>query len=189
MFWRENMYKRLNTPLLGEVTVQLKAGDLILLSGEIYTARDEAHRRMVEALDRGEMLPFEIKNSVIYYVGPCPPRPGQAIGSCGPTTSGRMDKYTPKLIELGLKGMIGKGLRSKEVVEAMKKHKAVYFTAVGGAGALLAQRVKRAEIIAYEDLGPEAIYKFTVEDFPLIVTIDCYGNNLYEIEREKYRKR
>jgi len=105
------MYKRLNTPLLGEVTVQLKAGDLILLSGEIYTARDEAHRRMVEALDRGEMLPFEIKNSVIYYVGPCPPRPGQAIGSCGPTTSGRMDTYTPKLIELGLKGMIGKGLR------------------------------------------------------------------------------
>ncbi|MGB9809383.1 MAG: Fe-S-containing hydro-lyase [Caldanaerobacter sp.] len=183
------MFIRLHTPLKEETTVQLKAGDLILLSGNIYTARDEAHKRMVEAIDKGEILPFEIKDSIIYYVGPCPARPGQAIGSCGPTTSGRMDKYTPKLIELGLKGMIGKGLRSKEVVEAMKKHKAVYFTAVGGVGALLAQRVKRAEIIAYEDLGPEAIYKLTVEDFPLIVAIDCYGNNLYEIEREKYRKR
>ncbi|MGB9781325.1 Fe-S-containing hydro-lyase [Caldanaerobacter sp.] len=183
------MFIRLHTPLKEETTVQLKAGDLILLSGDIYTARDEAHKRMVEAIDKGEILPFEIKDSIIYYVGPCPPRPGQAIGSCGPTTSGRMDKYTPKLIELGLKGMIGKGLRSEEVVEAMKKHKVVYFTAVGGVGALLAQRVKRAEIIAYEDLGPEAIYKLTVEDFPLIVAIDCYGNNLYEIEREKYRKR
>jgi len=181
------MYKKVTTPLDDGIVNQLKAGDLILLSGEIYTARDEAHKRMIESLNRGEKLPFEIRNSVIYYVGPCPPKPGQVVGSCGPTTSGRMDKYTPVLIELGLKGMIGKGYRSKEVIEAMKKYKAVYFTAIGGAGALLAQKVKKAEIVAYEDLGTEAIYKFLVEDLPVIVTIDIYGSNLYEIEREKYK--
>ncbi|ADH59908.1 hydro-lyase, Fe-S type, tartrate/fumarate subfamily, beta subunit [Thermoanaerobacter mathranii subsp. mathranii str. A3] len=181
------MYKKVNTPLTEEIIDQLNAGDLVLLSGEIYTARDEAHKRMIESLKKGRELPFEIKNSIIYYVGPCPPKPGQVVGSCGPTTSGRMDKYTPVLIELGLKGMIGKGYRSKEVIEAMKRYKAVYFTAIGGAGALLAQKVKKAEIVAYEDLGTEAIYKFFVENFPVIVTIDIYGNNLYDIERKKYK--
>ncbi|AIS51287.1 fumarate hydratase subunit beta [Thermoanaerobacter kivui] len=181
------MYKKINTPLTEEIISQLKAGDLVLLSGEIYTARDEAHKRMVDSLNKGEKLPFKIKNSVIYYVGPCPPTPGQIVGSCGPTTSGRMDKYTPLLIELGLKGMIGKGYRSEEVINAMKKYKAVYFTAIGGAGALLAEKVKEAKVVAYEDLGTEAVYKFVVEDFPIIVTIDMYGNNLYEAEKEKYK--
>ena len=180
------MYIKVTAPFKQKDIKKLKAGDLILLSGEIYTARDEAHKRMIETINMGGKIPFNIENSVLYYVGPCPPKPGQAVGSCGPTTSGRMDIYTPKLIELGLKGMIGKGYRSEEVIKSMVKHGAVYFTAIGGAGALLSKKVKKAEIIAYEDLGPEAVYKFEVEDFPLILTIDKYGNNLYEIERKKY---
>lgn len=182
------MQKKINTPLTEDIVKELKAGDFVLISGKIYTARDAAHKRMIETLERGEKLPLNIKDCIIYYVGPCPAKPGQAVGSCGPTTSGRMDIYTPELLKLGLKGMIGKGYRSDEVINAMKKYGAVYFTAIGGAGALLSDRVKESRIIAYEDLGPEAIYEFTVENFPVIVTIDMYGNNLYKDEKEKYKK-
>lgn len=182
------MHKKINTPLTDDILKDLKAGDFVLMTGKILTARDAAHKRMIDAINKGEKLPVVINNQIIYYVGPCPAKPGQVVGSCGPTTSGRMDAYTPKLLELGLKGMIGKGYRSKEVIEAMKKYHAVYFTAIGGAGALLSERVKKAKVLAYEDLGPEAIHEFTIDDFPVIVTIDMYGNNLYESERKKYRK-
>ncbi|MBE0067896.1 Fe-S-containing hydro-lyase [Thermoanaerobacterium thermosaccharolyticum] len=182
------MYKKINTPLTEEVIKNLKAGDTVLITGRIFTARDAAHKRMIELLNNGQDMPVDIKNQVIYYVGPCPAKPGQAVGSCGPTTSGRMDAYTPKLLEIGLKGMIGKGYRSQEVIDAMMKYHAVYFTAIGGAGALLSERVIESKVVAYDDLGPEAIHEFTVEDFPVIVTIDMYGNNLYESEKEKYRK-
>ncbi|SNX53844.1 Fe-S-containing hydro-lyase [Thermoanaerobacterium sp. RBIITD] len=182
------MHKKINTPLTDDILKDLKAGDFVLITGKILTARDAAHKRMIDAINKGEKLPVVINNQIIYYVGPCPAKPSQVVGSCGPTTSGRMDAYTPKLLELGLKGMIGKGYRSKEVIEAMKKYHAVYFTAIGGAGALLSERVKKAKVLAYEDLGPEAIHEFTIDDFPVIVTIDMYGNNLYESEREKYRK-
>ncbi|AGB17811.1 Fe-S-containing hydro-lyase [Thermoanaerobacterium thermosaccharolyticum] len=182
------MYKKINTPLTEEVIKNLKAGDTVLITGKVLTARDAAHKRMIELLNNGQDMPVDIKNQVIYYVGPCPAKPGQAVGSCGPTTSGRMDAYTPKLLEIGLKGMIGKGYRSQEVIDAMMKYHAVYFTAIGGAGALLSERVIESKVVAYDDLGPEAIHEFTVEDFPVIVTIDMYGNNLYESEKEKYRK-
>lgn len=178
----------LELPLTPDKVAGLKVGDSLLLSGTIYTGRDAAHKKMVEALSRGEELPFDVRDQVIYFVGPTPPKPGQVIGSAGPTTSGRMDAYSPKLIERGLTGMIGKGLRSEEVIEAMKKHGAVYFGAIGGTGALLAKRVLSAEVIAYPELGTEAIRKLEVKDFPVMVIIDKDGNNLYESGKAKYRK-
>jgi len=180
------MNKIITAPLTIDVVKTLKAGDNCLVSGYIYTARDAAHKRMIEALNRGEELPFDIKNQIIYYVGPCPAREGHIIGSCGPTTSGRMDAYTPKLLELGLKGMIGKGERDKSVIEAMIKYGAVYFGAIGGAGALLAKSVEESEIIVYHDLGAEAIRRLKVKDFPVTVIIDCEGNNLYQIGRKSF---
>lgn len=173
------MQININTPLTKERLKSLKSGDKVFISGEIYTARDAAHKRMVETLQRGEQLPIDIKEKIIYYAGPTPAKPGQVIGSCGPTTSGRMDAYAPRLIELGLTGMIGKGMRSEEVISAMKKHGAIYFGAIGGAGALIAKSVKEAEVVAYDDLGTEAIRKLTVENFPAVVVIDSEGNNLY----------
>ncbi len=180
--------KRISTPLADDAVRLLRAGDAVLLSGKVYTARDLAHKRLVESLERGEKLPFEIQGAVIYYVGPSPAKPGKPIGACGPTTSYRMDPYTPKLLSVGLKGMIGKGNRSPAVIEAMKRHGAVYFAAVGGAAALLAQCVKRATLIAYEDLGPEAVQELLVEDLPLIVVNDCYGGDLYEEGVRRFRK-
>ncbi|RUM45517.1 MAG: Fe-S-containing hydro-lyase [Desulfurobacterium sp.] len=177
---------RITTPIDESVVENLKAGDLVLISGVIYTARDAAHKRMVEALERGEELPFDLRGQVIYYAGPAPARPGKPIGSVGPTTSYRMDPYAPKLLEAGLKGMIGKGSRSREVIEAIKKFKGVYFGAVGGAAAYLARCVKSAEIIAYEDLGPEAVRRLVVEDFPAFVINDIHGNDLYRMGRCKY---
>lgn len=180
---------KITTPLTQETIQHLKAGDQVSLSGIIFTARDAAHKRMVETYLAREKLPVDLKDQIIYYVGPCPAKPGKVIGSAGPTTSGRMDPYTPLLIrEFGLKGMIGKGSRSQEVIEAIKECGAVYFLAIGGAGALLAQRIKKAQVVAYEDLGPEAIYQLEVEDFPLIVGIDCLGRNLYLEGRAQYRK-
>lgn len=181
------MNKTIQTPLTKEKIKDLKAGDNVLLSGIIYSARDSAHKRMIEALNNGEELPFDIKDQIIFYVGPCPQKPGQVIGSAGPTTSGRMDAYAPELIKKGLSGMIGKGLRSKEVVDSMMENGAIYFTAIGGAGALIADCITSQEIIAYEDLGTEAIRKLEVKDLPVIVVIDSEGNNLYESERGKYK--
>ncbi len=178
--------KKIQTPLTREIADTLQAGDTVLLSGVIYTARDAAHKRMCEALDRGEAPPFSIEDAVIYYVGPTPPPPGRVIGSAGPTTSGRMDAYAPQLLALGLHGMIGKGERTPAVVEAMKKSGAVYFAATGGAAALLASRIRKAEIIAWEDLGTEAVRRLEVEDFPLTVVIDNKGNNLYQTAPEAY---
>jgi fumarate hydratase subunit beta len=179
---------RLKTPLSDADVEKLKAGDKVLLNGVIYTGRDAAHKRLYDLLMEGKPLPIEVKGQVIYYVGPAPAKPGQVIGSAGPTTSGRMDAYSPKLIELGLKGMIGKGMRKKEVVEAMKKYKAVYFAATGGAGALLAKAIKKAQVVAYEDLGPEAINRLEVENFPVIVVNDTKGNDLYEEGMRKYAR-
>lgn len=170
----------LTTPLLDEDVARLRTGDRVLISGVIYTARDAAHKRMVELLDAGKELPFDIQGQVIYYAGPAPAKPGAVIGSCGPTTSYRMDPYTPRLIQQGLKGMIGKGTRSDEVKKAIVDHKCVYFVAIGGLGALLAKTIKEAEIIAYPDLGPEAIRRLVVEDFPAIVAIDVRGEDIYE---------
>jgi len=178
----------LRTPLSQEDVEKLSIGDRVLLSGAIYSARDSAHKRMIESIDKGEKLPFDVRGQVIYYVGPTPAKPGQPIGSAGPTTSERMDAYSPKLIEMGLKGMIGKGSRSQEVIEAMKKHKSVYFAALGGGGALLAKRIKKAEVIAYEDLGPEAIRRLEVENFPVIVVNDTKGRDLYVEGMKKYVK-
>ena len=180
------MEKRITTPLTAEKVKDLKAGDSVLLSGVIYTARDAAHKRLCELLEKGEKLPFDPKDQVIYYVGPAPAKPGKVIGSAGPTTSYRMDAYAPALIREGLKGMIGKGKRSDEVREAMKECSAVYFGAIGGAGAVLANSIKKAEVIAYEDLGAEAIRRLEVEDMPLFVIMDCYGGNLYESGRKEY---
>lgn len=180
------MDKRITTPLTEEKVKELKAGDSVLISGIIYTARDAAHKRLVELLDKGEKLPVDVENSIIYYVGPTPAKPGQPIGSAGPTTSYRMDSYAPRLLEIGLKGMIGKGLRSKEVIESMKKNKAVYFAAIGGAAALMGKSIKSAEIVAYEDLGSEAIRRLEVEDLPVVVVIDSEGNNLYEMGQREY---
>ena len=183
----ENNLKRIDTPLTSERVSALRAGDRVLLSGTIYTGRDAAHKRLTEMLGRGETLPFDIENQIIYYVGPCPAAPGQVIGSAGPTTSGRMDAYTPALLDLGLKGMIGKGLRNQAVVDSMIKNQAVYFAAIGGAGALLAETVREATVIAFDDIGAEAIYRLRVEDFPVTVVIDSTGANLYETGKLKYR--
>jgi fumarate hydratase subunit beta len=177
---------RLTTPLSDADVASLHAGDRVCLSGVLLTGRDAAHKRLIDLLDAGQSLPIEVRGQVIYYVGPSPPRPGMVIGSAGPTTGGRMDSYAPKLMALGLKGMIGKGARSLPVREAMQKHKCVYFGAVGGAGALLSKYVKSAEIIAYEDLGTEAIRRLVVEDFPVIVINDIHGNDLYEEGRKQY---
>jgi len=179
---------RLKTPLTDKDLERLKIGDRVLISGVIFTGRDAAHKRLSDLLKEGKELPFDIRGQIIYYVGPTPARPGQVFGSAGPTTSYRMDAYAPALIEKGLKGMIGKGMRSDVVKEAMKKYQAIYFAATGGAGALLAKKVKRAEVAAYEDLGPEAIRELEVEDLPVIVINDIRGNDLYIEGEKKYRK-
>lgn len=180
--------KKINLPLTEETALSLKAGDSVLLSGYIYTSRDAGHKRMCEALASGEELPFDAKDSVIYYVGPTPQRDGQIIGSAGPTTSGRMDAYAPTLMQKGVRGMIGKGERNAEVIEAIKEYKCVYFGAIGGAGALLSKCVKSNQAVAYDDLGAEALRKLYVEDMPLTVIVDCFGNNLYKLGRENYLK-
>lgn len=180
------MDRYINVPLCAEDAKTLRAGDYVYLSGIIYTARDAAHKRMYEALHNGEKLPIEMQNNVIYYMGPSPAREGRPIGSAGPTTSSRMDKYAPSLLDLGLKGMIGKGKRSEEVKDAIVRNDAVYFAAVGGAGALLSKSITNSEVIAYDDLGTEAIRKLTVKDFPVIVVIDSEGNNLYETAIQDY---
>ncbi|MBC7765609.1 MAG: Fe-S-containing hydro-lyase [Hyphomonadaceae bacterium] len=177
----------ITTPLTKNSIKNLKAGDSVLLSGTIYTGRDAAHKRMIESFQKDKSWPFELQGQIIYYVGPCPAKPGQVIGSCGPTTSGRMDAYAPTLIAEGLCGMIGKGMRTAQVVDSMTTHGAIYFGALGGAGALIAQTVKKARVVAYEDLGAEAIYKLEVENLPLVVIIDCEGNNLYDIGKAQYR--
>ena len=182
------MEKRIYLPLTEEKTVNLKAGDNVLLSGIIYTARDAAHGRLVKLIEEKEKLPIELKDEVIYYVGPTPEKPGQVIGSAGPTTSYRMDDLTVPLLERGLKVMIGKGKRSEEVINSMIKNKAVYLAAIGGAGAYISNTIKKCEVIAYEDLGPEAVRKLEVEDLQLIVAIDCYGNNIYEKGRAMFEK-
>jgi fumarate hydratase subunit beta len=178
---------RLTAPLKDEDVEKLKIGDKVLLNGVIYTARDATHKRLLDLANEEKKLPIEIKGQIIYYVGPSPAKPGEPIGSAGPTTSGRMDSYAPKLMALGLKGMIGKGMRNQQVIEAMKKYKAVYFGATGGAAALIAKTIKKAEVVAYEDLGPEAIYRLEVEDFPVVVINDIYGNDLYEKGAKQYR--
>ena len=171
---------RVHTPLTPEEARKLKSGDSVLLSGVVYTARDAAHKRLVALLDEGKPLPVELRDQLIYFVGPCPAPPGHPIGSAGPTTSGRMDAYSPRLIaDCGLRGMIGKGNRSAAVIDAMKQYGAVYFAATGGAGALIARCIRKCEIIAFPDLGPEAIHRLEVENFPLVVAIDSLGNNLY----------
>ncbi len=175
-----NFMIKIKTPLTEDVLKKLKAGDEVLLSGTIFTARDEAHKRLLELLRRNKKLPFDIKGAVIYYTGPTPAKPGQIIGSCGPTSSYRMDKYTPELLKRGLKATVGKGMRSKEIVAAMKKYKAVYFAATGGVGALISQCVKKSEIIAFSDLGCEEVHRLDVKDFPLVVINDIYGNDLYQ---------
>ena len=180
--------RKLTTPLTDSVVRDLRSGESVLISGVIYTARDAAHKRLVDLLNAGKDLPMDIRGQIIYYVGPCPPKPGQPIGSCGPTTSGRMDAYTPRLLEAGLKGMIGKGLRKPPVIDAMKEFGAVYFIALGGAGTLLAKRVTKSEVIAFPDLGPEAIYRLEVADFPVVVGIDSLGNNLYVEGTSRYRR-
>lgn len=174
------MEKHITLPLTEELAKTLRAGDRVFLTGTVYTSRDAGHKRMCEALARGEQLPFDPQDATIYYVGPTPAKPGQVIGSAGPTTSGRMDAYAPTLMSVGARGMIGKGARLPEVVEAMQKYSGVYFGAIGGAGALLAKCIKSAELIAYEDLGAEALRKLWVQDMPLVVIIDCQGSNLYE---------
>ena len=180
------MERHITLPLTKELAQSLHAGDTVYLTGTIYTSRDAGHKRMCEALARGEQLPFDPTDATIYYVGPTPAKPGQVIGSAGPTTSGRMDAYAPTMMRVGARGMIGKGARLPEVVEAMKKYSGVYFGAIGGAGALLAKCVKKCGLIAYEDLGAEALRRLYVEDMPLFVIIDCQGNNLYESGRRNY---
>lgn len=182
------MDKYMETPLTKEKVKELQAGDYVYITGTIYTARDAAHKRMTEELSAGRELPFDIENQILYYLGPTPNREGQVIGSAGPTTSSRMDKYAPALLDLGQTGMIGKGKRNEDVISSMKKNTAVYFAAVGGAGALLSQCIKKSEVIAYDDLGTEAIRKLYVENLPVITVIDCQGNNLYETAAEKYRR-
>ena len=177
---------RVTAPMSREQARTLKSGDSVLLSGVIYTARDAAHKRLCELVEQGKELPLDVKDSIIYFVGPTPARPGEAIGSAGPTTAYRMDAYSPTMIEQGQTGMIGKGKRNAEVIAAMKKHGAVYFGAIGGCGALLSKCIKKAEVIAYDDLGAEAIRRLEVEDFPVIVIIDSEGNNLYETGRAAY---
>ena len=183
----DSIVKKVMSPLTDETLASLKAGDNVLLTGTMYAGRDAAHKRMVEALEQGKSLPFDIKGQVIYFMGPSPARPGQPIGSAGPTTSGRMDSYSPRLIAEGLKGMIGKGMRSQEVKDAMKKHKAVYLAAIGGAGALISKTIKKSEVIAYDELGAEAIRRLEVEDFPATVVNDIYGGDLYQEGKARYR--
>ena len=182
------MERHINVPFDADIVKELKAGDYVYLTGTIYTARDAAHKRMYEALQNGETLPFDIEGNVIYYMGPSPAREGRPIGSAGPTTASRMDKYTPALLELGMRGMIGKGRRTEAERESMMKNQAVYFAAVGGAGALLSKSILQAEVIAYEDLGTEAIRKLEIKDFPVIVVMDCEGNNLYDMAIEQYKE-
>lgn len=177
---------KVHTPLTEEKVKGLKAGDTVLLSGELYTGRDAAHKRLIDLLDENKELPLNIKDEIIYYVGPSPAKPGQVIGSAGPTTSYRMDPYAPRLLDLGLRGMIGKGARSEEVIDAIKRNKGVYFGAIGGAAALIGKSIIKSEIIAYEDLGAEAIRKIEVVDMPLVVIIDSEGTNLYEIGQKEY---
>lgn len=183
------MDRYINTPLDNKTAKTLKAGDYVYITGTIYTARDAAHKRMDETLNRNESLPIDVKGNIIYYMGPSPAREGRPIGSAGPTTATRMDKYAPRLLDMGLIGMIGKGKRHKPVVDAIIRNGAVYFAAVGGAGALLAQRIIKSEVVAYDDLGTEAIRKLEVKDFPVIVVIDSDGNNLYEMSQKKYEKK
>jgi len=180
--------KAITTPLKEEDVLDLRAGDAVRISGVMYTARDAAHKRLVDLIDQGKELPFDIEGQMVYFVGPTPAKPGRPIGSAGPTTSYRMDPYSPKLIEHGLRGMLGKGERGIEVVDAMKKYKAVYFAAIGGAGALIAKSIKKAEVIAYEDLGAEAIRRIEVEDFPAVVAQDAHGGNLYVTGKEEFVK-
>ncbi len=181
------MVKKVKLPLTDDILKDLKSGDDVLLNGVIYVARDAAHKRIVEALDRGQDLPFDVQGQTVYFMGPSPAKPGQVIGSAGPTTSGRMDSYSPRLIAAGLKGMIGKGNRSQAVKEAMKKHRAVYFAAIGGAGALISKSIKKAEVIAYDELGAEAVRRLEVEDFPVTVINDIYGGDLYQEGKARYR--
>jgi fumarate hydratase subunit beta len=180
--------KRIKTPLTDEVVKDLKAGDNVLITGEIFTGRDAAHKRFAALIEEGKDLPVDFAGQIIYYVGPAPAKPGHASGAAGPTTSYRMDKNTPPLLDRGLKGMIGKGLRSQAVIESMKRNNAVYFAATGGAAALIAKSIKKVEVIAYEDLGAEALHRMVVEDFPAIVVLDSQGNNLYEIGPKQYQK-
>jgi fumarate hydratase subunit beta len=179
--------KKIKTPLTEKQVKDLKAGDQVSISGVIYTARDAAHKLLTESIKKGEELPVDFKNQIIYYAGPTPAKPGKVIGSCGPTTSGRMDAYSPTMMEQGLRGMIGKGPRSKEVVESMIANNVVYFAAIGGAAALIADSVKEAEVVAFDELGPEAIRRLVVEDYPCIVAIDSEGNNLYELGVQQYK--
>ena len=182
------MEKHITSPINDKITKDLKSGDYVYITGTIYTARDAAHKRMFEAMLEGQNPPFSLENNIVYYLGPSPAKDGQVIGSAGPTTSSRMDKYTPLLLDNGLKGMIGKGKRSKEVIDSIKNNNAVYFAAVGGAGALLSKCIKKSEVIAYDDLGTEAIRKLEVENLPVVVVIDSQGNNLYETATKKYEK-
>lgn len=182
------MDRHINAPISSEDAKALKSGDYVYITGTIYTARDAAHKRMYESIEKNQELPIKMENNIIYYMGPSPAREGRTIGSAGPTTSSRMDKYAPVLLDMGLKGMIGKGKRSEEVKNAIVRNGAVYFAAVGGAGALLSKCIKESKVIAYDDLGTEAIRELKVENFPVIVVIDCEGNNLYETSIEKYRK-
>ena len=180
------MQYQINTPVEKKIIEMLSAGDMVYITGTIYTARDAAHKRMAEALKAGKELPIDVRGEMIYYMGPSPAREGNVIGSAGPTTASRMDRYTPRLLDMGLCGMIGKGKRSLEVIEAMIRNGAVYFAAIGGAGALLSKTIVKAELIAYDDLGTEAIRKLTVKDFPAIVVIDTKGNNLYDIAQKEF---
>ena len=182
------MAKKINLPITDEDIKNLKAGDSVLLTGTIITGRDAAHKRLFELIERGEELPVDIRGELIYYVGPAPAKPGYAVGPAGPTSSYRMDKYAPALLDLGLKGMIGKGARSQAVIDSIVKNNCVYFAAIGGAAALIAKSIKKEELLCYEDLGTEAIRRYTVEDFPCIVAIDSEGNNVYETEPKKYAK-
>ena len=182
------MAKRIALPLTDETVANLKAGDDVLLSGIMYVGRDSAHKRIVEALDQGKPLPFDVRGQTIYYMGPSPAKPGQVIGSAGPTTSGRMDSYSPRLMAEGLRGMVGKGMRTPAVKEAMKKYRAVYFAAIGGAGALISKAIKKSDVIAYEELGAEALLRIEVADFPVIVINDIYGGDLYDEGKAKYKK-
>lgn len=180
------MDKHLKVPFTADEAAALRAGDMVYLTGVVYTARDAAHKRMNDALDRGEQLPVDLSGNVVYYLGPTPARPGRVIGSAGPTTASRMDKYAPRLLDLGLRGMIGKGKRTQQVADAIVRNKAVYFAAVGGAGALLSKCIKKADVVAYDDLGTEAIRRLEVENLPVIVVIDSAGDNLYLTAPEKY---
>ena len=182
------MTKKITLPITDEDIKDLKAGDSVLLAGTILTGRDAAHKRLYELIEQDKPLPVDIKGELIYYVGPAPAKPGYAVGPAGPTSSYRMDKYAPSLLDLGLKGMIGKGARNQDVIDSIVKNKCVYFVAIGGAAALIAKSIKAEEILCYEDLGTEAVRRYTVEDFPCIVAIDSEGNNVYETEPEKYRK-